>query len=200
MTRGEALNNPGNIEHGPQVWEGQSPDQPDPKLVKFATAADGLGAIVKTLRTYQRKGITTIAGAITRWAPPTENDTVAYIADECAHCSASPGSPFMRMLLPFIRGLISHEQGRCIYSDAQIQAAIDMAKGVPVTPNAPVTVHPAAAVVGAGGVAFAITSLVVGAFYDFGHVNITADRQAAMVVVITAALHYFFTKGDAAQS
>lgn len=199
MNRGEALNNPGNIEHGPQAWEGQSPDQPDAKLVKFATPADGLRAIVKTLETYQRKGITTIAGAVTRWAPPSENDTAAYIADECAHCSASPGSPFMRMLLPFIRGLITHEQGRCIYTDAQIQAAIDKAKGLTVT-TTPVTITPTTVVAGAGGISYAVTSLLVGAFHDFVHIDITADRQVALALIIGVLIHHFFPKGDQSQN
>lgn len=200
MTRGEALNNPGNIEHGPQVWEGQSADQPDQKLVKFATPADGLRAIIKTLETYQRKGITTIAGAVTRWAPPSENDTAAYIADECAHCSASPGSPFMRMLLPFIRGLITHEQGRCIYSDAQIQAAIDLAKGPTVATSTSVNITPTAMVGAAAAAGAYAADLLAGAFHDFAHVDITASRQMALAGLLTILIHHFFPKGDQPQS
>lgn len=193
MTRGEALNNPGNIEHGPQTWQGQTSDQPDAKLVKFATPEDGLRAIVKTLQTYQRKGIFTIAGAVTRWAPPIENNTQAYIDDECAHCSASPGSPFMRTFLLFIRGLITHEQGRCIYPDAQIQAVIDKESAV-ATVKTPVSVHPTVAVTAAMGTADAITQLIVGAFHDFAHFDMSAPNQVALVIVVGAVLHRFFTR------
>ena len=42
--------------------------------------AHGYRALMITLRTYMtRHGLTTLEGLLTRWAPPVENDTRAYI-------------------------------------------------------------------------------------------------------------------------
>ena len=49
--------------------------------------ADGYRAMFVIIRTYMRKyGLTTIDGIISRWAPPTENDTKKYI-DTVAYLS-----------------------------------------------------------------------------------------------------------------
>lgn len=198
MTLGEKLHNPGNIEReAGQVWKGQSPDQPDPTFVSFLTDADGLEAIVKTLRTYQRKGITTIAGAITRWAPPSKNNTAAYIEDECEHCNASPGSPFMRMLLPFIRGLITHEQGRCLYTDAQIQAAIDAVEGPTMSTPQPATMaqvmaHPATKNVISGAAAAGFIGAELTKFHLY---DMSGAETVALGILLSILSHRFFPQG-----
>jgi hypothetical protein len=81
QTRGLRLNNPGNIEHGSN-WQGLAADQPDPRFCKFVDMAHGLRAMAIILRdTYQGKlGLNNVHDIITRWAPPSDNDTAAYIA------------------------------------------------------------------------------------------------------------------------
>lgn len=79
FTRGDKLNNPGNIVHG-DPWQGLADDQPDPKFAKFKSPVWGFRAMAVTLVAYQdRHKLNTIRGIITRWAPPTENNTAAYI-------------------------------------------------------------------------------------------------------------------------
>lgn len=73
--------NPGNIEYGPF------------SISHGATATDGRFAIFPTdqlgfncmsaLLAAKYKGLT-VAAAIAKWAPPSENDTTKYIADVCA--------------------------------------------------------------------------------------------------------------------
>lgn len=54
--------------------------QTDPAFFQFETMAYGYRAAFVTLNTYQRNyGLNTIRGMISRWAPPSENDTEAYI-------------------------------------------------------------------------------------------------------------------------
>ena len=81
--RGIRNNNPGNIDYNPaNAWQGQL--KPDPAIEKrfarFDTPENGIRALGKLLRTYQRKhGLKTVKAIISRWAPSLENDTTAYV-------------------------------------------------------------------------------------------------------------------------
>ena len=84
MIRGIRNNNPLNIRHSKDQWEGARTEQTDPAFVQFETMAYGYRAAWKTLESYwkhfhrtrQPFNVTTIIG---RWAPPNENDTQNYI-------------------------------------------------------------------------------------------------------------------------
>lgn len=81
--RGARLNNPGNLRHG-QPWQGLADVQTDPEFCQFVSPAWGFRAMAVLLLGYQdRSGIKTIKDAITRWAPPSENNTAAYIDAVC---------------------------------------------------------------------------------------------------------------------
>ena len=86
MTRGMRNNNPLNIRRVVGVtWKGEivSPIE-DKQFVQFATLSFGLRAAFCILRTYRNKyHAVCIEDIITRWAPPTENDTRKYISDVC---------------------------------------------------------------------------------------------------------------------
>jgi hypothetical protein len=86
--RGVRNNNPGNIERAPGVrWQGEADDQTsDPRFVVFDHMKWGIRAICRVLITYQDKRqagdgsrIDSIREIIDRWAPPTENQTDAYV-------------------------------------------------------------------------------------------------------------------------
>ena len=131
MTREERLNNPLGIKRDGTLWAGMSPEQPDPVFVAFVDAPHGIRAAVKILESYRdRDGIDTIAGAIYRWAPPEENDTVAYIADVCDEMQCAQDYPLEPKSLPLVRAMIRHENGPAslsIYTDPIIQQGIDLA-------------------------------------------------------------------------
>ena len=86
MTRGMRNNNPLNIRRVVGVtWKGEivSPIE-DKQFVQFAGLEYGLRAAFCILRTYRNKyHAVCIEDIITRWAPPTENDTRKYISDVC---------------------------------------------------------------------------------------------------------------------
>lgn len=78
--RGVRNNNPGNLRRTSDEWEGLAAEQTDPEFFQFETWEAGVRALQKTLHTYQSKhGLGTIQEIISRWAPPSENDTPAYI-------------------------------------------------------------------------------------------------------------------------
>ena len=82
--RGIRLNNPLNIRRSASQWRGMSAVQDDAAFVRFDSMEWGLRAAFCLLRTYARRhGAQTPAAIIGRWAPPTENNTRAYVAAVC---------------------------------------------------------------------------------------------------------------------
>ena len=84
MTRGQHNNNPLNIRHSADRWQGARAEQTDKAFVQFESMAYGYRAAWKTLESYWKHFHRTrqsynVKNIIARWAPPTENDTKAYI-------------------------------------------------------------------------------------------------------------------------
>ena len=78
MTLYEKTNNPLNIRFNKDNnWKGQTTTLRG--FVVFKTPEYGYRAAYVLLCNYIRKGYNTPRKIITRWAPPTENDTEAYI-------------------------------------------------------------------------------------------------------------------------
>lgn len=76
--------NPLNIERNNTKWQGLRPLQTDKRFCQFISMEYGYRAAFKTLITYARRyNLHTIGEWITRWAPPTENDTATYIRVVC---------------------------------------------------------------------------------------------------------------------
>lgn len=83
MSRGIRNNNPGNIRHK-DAWDGMADIQGDDSFVTFISPVWGIRAMIKVLLTYSRKyKLDTVRGIISRWAPPSENDTDEYIQFVC---------------------------------------------------------------------------------------------------------------------
>ena len=74
-------NNPLNIRRNGDLWQGLKPQQTDPQFCQFESMAMGWrAAFILLTRTYYFKyHLTTLRRIITRWAPPAENRTDAYV-------------------------------------------------------------------------------------------------------------------------
>ena len=74
MTRGIRNNNPLNIRHSADRWQGASEEQTDKNFVQFKSMAYGYRAAWRILQTYyerfahQSRGFT-VRNIISRWAP-----------------------------------------------------------------------------------------------------------------------------------
>ena len=115
IPRGLRLKNPGNIEHSGIPWKGEIPGT-DPRFITFDTMVNGICAMAKVLKNYDAlHGLDTVRGIITRWAPPSENNTEAYIDDVCAHGKVKPDTVLdltnPSVLSWLIYGIICHENG-----------------------------------------------------------------------------------------
>ena len=79
IPRGIRNNNPLNIRRGSN-WIGLSNTQNDPSFCQFDSMTYGLRAGLIIIRTYMTKyKLTTIHSIVSRWAPPKENNTDAYV-------------------------------------------------------------------------------------------------------------------------
>ena len=78
--RGIRNNNPLNIRHNADVFQGEVKGS-DKSFKTFSSMPYGYRAAFVTLATYNSRGWNTIEKIISRWAPPNENDTAKYIAN-----------------------------------------------------------------------------------------------------------------------
>lgn len=84
MSRGLRNNNPGNIRTDNCKWRGEIYPSQDKAFKQFESAAWGYRAMFHLINNYCRLyGCDTIRKIVSRWAPPTENYTEAYIKAVC---------------------------------------------------------------------------------------------------------------------
>lgn len=135
-------NNPGNIEKG-APWQGlmpaneMTPDQADEhRFCVFQSPKWGFRALARILITYQDKhDIHTIAAAIARWAPMSENDTKAYVNHVCQ----LTGRLFNETLdfhnyddlAPVAKAIATHECGGWFFDDSDLEEGMRLAGVMP---------------------------------------------------------------------
>ena len=80
-------NNPGDLRHAPGA--SHEPGNPD-GIGSFKTVAAGWAALDRQLALYASRGLT-VQQAVYQFAPPSENDSAAYLAYICQglNCQAS---------------------------------------------------------------------------------------------------------------
>jgi hypothetical protein len=88
---------------------------PGGKLAQYPDMQTGLQALDQNLASYGKQGVNTISGVISKWAPPNENNTQAYIQDVSQRLGIPPGqkidlsNPLQRQALSTAIAL--HENG-----------------------------------------------------------------------------------------
>lgn len=116
MPRGLRNNNPGNIRKSKSHFEGEISPSEDKSFKQFKTVAYGYRAMFRILSTYYNcYKLDTIRKMISRWAPPKENNTAAYIkmvsdyagigADEIIHIDNR------EMMIRIVCGMSKMENG-----------------------------------------------------------------------------------------
>lgn len=131
--RGIRNNNPGNIRWGDD-WRGLVPDtqRTDKSFCQFTSPEYGIRAMIIILRNYQRKrGLKTVTDIINRWAPPVENNTLAYINSVANSVGVKPDQVIdvmdSRVMIPLVEAIITHENGVQPYGFDVFVKAIDLA-------------------------------------------------------------------------
>lgn len=156
-TRGERNNNPGNVDRGSIKWQGMADDQSgDSRFIIFKTPQWGIRTIARLLLTYQNQhDLHTVRGLISRWAPPGENNTGAYIAAVSTGVGVGPDDEIdvdvTAVMLPLVKAIIVHENGENPYPDSLILEALNMAGVSDAKPKALAKQGSFVAQVGAAG-------------------------------------------------
>jgi hypothetical protein len=102
------------------------------------TPEEGLQILDNNLKAYGDKGINTLAGVISRWAPPSENDTQALIKAAAQRLSIDPNQP-IDLKNPAVRqavgtAIMIQEKGKGLFTSAPATQAPSVA-AVPAKPN-----------------------------------------------------------------
>lgn len=142
LPRPVRLNNPGDIRSDGTMWLGETPQPLDPEFVSFSEPVFGLRALMKILLNYQSEHkLSTVAQIVSRWAPPSENPTAAYIKDVASRVGASADAPLVltdpATLILLAKAMVRNECGPCTvgvnwYSDDLYRQAAEMALGIDV--------------------------------------------------------------------
>lgn len=131
MTRGLRNNNPGNIVDNGDNWEGLATPRNDGRFLRFVSPEYGIRALARVLSNYVTlDGIEpTITALISRWAPPGENNTAAYIQSVSDYVNLDADSILdLSIDLPrLVGGIIHQENGLQPYADATIAQGVLMA-------------------------------------------------------------------------
>ena len=129
--RGIRNNNPGNIRHG-ENWQGFNPNSRsiDAAFCVFNTPVAGIRALAKVLINYKKLyGLNTVRQIISRYAPPNENQTTAYVQTVAKQLGVLPDVVIdieeRGVLTVLIKAVIRMENGIQPYSDETIQQAIN---------------------------------------------------------------------------
>ena len=132
LPRGIRNNTPGNIRHGSN-WQGLNPNSRniDPAFCVFTSSVYGIRALAKVLINYKKiHGLNTVRQIISRYAPPNENQTTAYIQSVAKQLGVVPDTVIdveeRGVLTVFIKAIIRMENGIQPYSDPTIQQGIDL--------------------------------------------------------------------------
>ena len=96
---------------------------PGGKLAQYKSAEEGLQALDNNLKNYGKKGVSTLADVISKWSPPSENDTNSYIAHVAKVTGLDPNQK-IDLSNPLIRhqisaGIVQQENGtKAIYQSS----------------------------------------------------------------------------------
>ena len=129
--RGIRNNNPGNIRHG-DAWEGLSEIQTDSSFCQFDDPEYGIRALCRILITYQKKhNLKTIKEMISRWAPPSENDTDSYVVSVSQAVGITWDYEFdikdFPVTLRLVQAIITHENGEDPYDYTTVVSGLKLA-------------------------------------------------------------------------
>lgn len=144
LPRGVRNNNPGNIDYNPRnKWDGQlglETGVAKPRFARFSHAKYGIRALAKLILNYRNKagvegvgkpGIDTPYEFINRWAPSTENNTMAYAQAIAKRLGVGVRETIdvahPLTLKQIVVGIIVHENGRNPYEDATVDEGISLA-------------------------------------------------------------------------
>lgn len=109
LPRGIRNNNPGNLKYSSSNrWRGKIEPPTALPFEQFENVYFGIRAMLVLLNNYRNMGIDTVEKIINRYAPPTENNTSAYIFEISDRLGVLPGAKISKTIIPNL----AHEMAR----------------------------------------------------------------------------------------
>lgn len=132
MSRGMKVLNPGNIRISHEPWIGKITPSKDSEFETFDTIEHGIRAMGKILLTYYRYyHLDTIEELISKWAPPSENDTESYIKAVCDELGLKRTQPLDLLnpiiMMELLKAICFHECGKDCVTIDQLNKGVEMA-------------------------------------------------------------------------
>lgn len=134
LPRGIRNNNPLNIRKG-NNWQGEVQHQTDSAFEQFTSMEFGLRAGIKILRNWisgranRGHAIDTIEKIVSRWAPPSENNTARYIDFVSKRSGIDPRERIWftdrKKIVAIVEAMAMYENGVSVNTDL-IESAYDM--------------------------------------------------------------------------
>lgn len=132
-------NNVGNIRtNAANAWQGKVTPEGE-AFEHFDTAENGVRALSLNLGSYAKRGINTLRGIVSTWAPPNENQTDALITNAAKRAGFDPDQP-LDMNDPTVRekvtrAIILQEQGKIDLGDDVIKSGVRASLGLGAQPQ-----------------------------------------------------------------
>lgn len=128
-SRGIRNNNPGNLRISENAWQGKVPvaQNTDGVFEQFISPEYGIRALFIDLRSKINRGLNTIEKIMNVYAPPTENNTIAYIT-AIENMTNIPRNKVITVndIPKIVPAIIKVENGIQPYTDAQLKSAYAM--------------------------------------------------------------------------
>lgn len=122
-------NNPGNLRSAPGVRSVGG-------FAQFSNPMAGLQAMAAQIGRYGAGGINTVGGIVSKYAPPSENNTAAYIADVTKRTGFAAGQRLNlrdpAVMAPLLSAMVGHEQGSQPFGAADYRRAAETALQIEV--------------------------------------------------------------------
>lgn len=128
-SRGIRNNNPGNLRISENAWQGKVPvaQNTDGSFEQFISPEYGIRALFIDLRSKINRGLNTVEKIMNVYAPPNENNTIAYItAIENMTGIGRNKTITVNEIPAIIPAIIKVENGTQPYTDAQLKTAYAM--------------------------------------------------------------------------
>jgi hypothetical protein len=129
-----ASNNPGNIRAG-IPWQGAAGSVGG--FQAFSTPEAGIRAATMNVQSLIGQGNNTVSKLISAWAPPSENNTAAYIADVTKRTGLNPNAPIdpnnQAQMKSVLSAIFAHEHNGQMPTDSQINNGMSMASSPQAT-------------------------------------------------------------------
>jgi hypothetical protein len=123
--RGVRTNNPLNLSFANQP----NAIGTDGRFAVFQTPEEGVAASVRQLQLYGQRGLNTIDQIVSRWAPPSENNTPAYIQAVAQRVGVSPNQEIdlsdPNIMRRLVNAMSVQEVGRVIPEDV-LQRGVEL--------------------------------------------------------------------------